>query len=100
MLLVGVGLVSYSAYLWHQPLFALMRQRKFDPPNAMFLVFLSLLAMLLAYVTWRYVRLPFETESELVVERSFVLELLASFYLRRSAFSDTPLTDSIVASNY
>ena len=56
---VGVGLVSYSAYLWHQPLFALMRQRKFDPPNAMFLVFLSLLAMLLAYVTWRYVELPF-----------------------------------------
>ena len=57
--LVAVGLVSYSAYLWHQPIFALARHRSFSPPSAEIFVWLTVLVFLLAYFSWRFVEQPF-----------------------------------------
>lgn len=56
---VGVGLVSYSAYLWHQPLFAFARHRNLTEPGAVVLLLLSLAALALAYFSWRFVEQPF-----------------------------------------
>lgn len=56
---VGIGLVSYSAYLWHQPLFAFARVVSLQPPSAVFFVFLSFVSLGLAYVSWRYIEQPF-----------------------------------------
>ncbi|MBK9947776.1 MAG: acyltransferase family protein [Nitrospira sp.] len=57
--LVGVGLVSYSAYLWHQPLLAFARHRSLAEPDEVVVAGLVALAFGLAYVTWRYVETPF-----------------------------------------
>jgi peptidoglycan/LPS O-acetylase OafA/YrhL len=47
--LVGIGLISYSAYLWHQPLFAFARHFYFDEvPRAAFSALLAL-ALTLSY---------------------------------------------------
>ncbi len=54
-LLVGVGLVSYSAYLWHQPLFAFARHISMSEPGGVTLSGLAVLSFLLAYVSWRFV---------------------------------------------
>jgi hypothetical protein len=57
---VFVGLISYSAYLWHQPLFALARYAsltgEIGTPLALAL---SAMTLLLAAGTWRYVETPF-----------------------------------------
>jgi peptidoglycan/LPS O-acetylase OafA/YrhL len=58
-LFVGVGLVSYSAYLWHQPLFAFARHRSIVEPSKLLLSMLAVLALLLAYFSWKYVETPF-----------------------------------------
>jgi peptidoglycan/LPS O-acetylase OafA/YrhL len=58
-LLVGIGLVSYSAYLWHQPLYAFARIRSESYPTTELLVGLTVAALALAWLTWRFVELPF-----------------------------------------
>ncbi|MDO8795914.1 MAG: acyltransferase, partial [Vicinamibacterales bacterium] len=57
--LVGMGLISYSAYLWHQPLFAFARHATIDEPAASLLLWLTLLTVVLAYISWRWVEQPF-----------------------------------------
>lgn len=57
--LVGIGLVSYSAYLWHQPLFAIARLRFVAEPPLPVMVALVGLTFALAVATWAYVEQPF-----------------------------------------
>ncbi len=58
-IMVGIGLISYSAYLWHQPLMALARIRSEAYPSSGMMLALALVSLGLAYLTWRYVELPF-----------------------------------------
>ncbi len=58
-LLVGIGLISYSAYLWHQPLFAFARIHIPTTPPPLLMLFLSCVALLLGATTWRLIEHPF-----------------------------------------
>lgn len=62
-LLVGIGLISYSAYLWHQPLFAFARHESIDEPSKMLLTALAIVALLLAYLSWRFIETPFRKKN-------------------------------------
>jgi hypothetical protein len=61
-IMVGIGLISYSAYLWHQPLFVLTRLNMFEPPSQWVMSCMSLLSLILAWLTWRYVEIPFRSK--------------------------------------
>ena len=56
--MVGIGLISYSSYLWHQPLFALARVYSKEPPGVATYAILLALSFLLAYLTWRFIETP------------------------------------------
>lgn len=56
---VGLGLMSYSTYLWHQPLLAFARHRSLEEPSTVLLCALILAAFILAYLSWRFVEMPF-----------------------------------------
>ncbi len=47
---VGIGLISYSAYLWHQPLFAFARIRSPQEPAMAWMMVLSVVTLGLAYL--------------------------------------------------
>lgn len=50
-----IGLISYSTYLWHQPIFALSRQIDGFQPEWLAMLGLSLLSLLAGWASWRYV---------------------------------------------
>jgi len=55
---VFVGLISYSLYLWHWPLFAATNYLVFGPQPLVLRVSLAALAVLLAVISWRIVETP------------------------------------------
>jgi len=61
---VGIGLISYSAYLWHQPLFAFARIVSRAHPSELVFAVLSLASLGLAYLSWRYVEQPFRNKQK------------------------------------
>ena len=56
---VAIGLISYSAYLWHQPLIAIARVALAAEPPPGLMVALVLATFALAALSWRYVEMPF-----------------------------------------
>src|SRR5690554_2789601 len=61
-ILVGIGLISFSAYLWHQPLLAFARIRSASEPGWALMLGLSIASLALAFITWKYIEQPFRTK--------------------------------------
>jgi peptidoglycan/LPS O-acetylase OafA/YrhL len=59
--LVGVGLISYSVYLWHQPLLVFARIRSLDDLSSNFKIAICLLSFVIASASWRFVELPWRS---------------------------------------
>ncbi len=74
---VGLGLISYSLYLWHQPAFAFARSYMVNTPTDSTFLFLVLICVSLAYLTWRFVELPFRRRNT-VTRQNLALTLTGS----------------------
>lgn len=75
---VGVGLVSYSAYLWHYPLFAFARHRSIHTPDVNIFAILSILALVLAYLTWRFIERPFRNPGFITRNNLFIVYIIGT----------------------
>jgi peptidoglycan/LPS O-acetylase OafA/YrhL len=60
--IVLIGLISYSTYLWHQPLLAFARIRSIPSSSDGLLLSLGALSFVLGYLSWRYVERPFRKD--------------------------------------
>jgi len=56
--MIFIGLISYPLYLWHWPLLSLARIHADKPLSAPVAGGLALLAVLLAWLTWRFIEPP------------------------------------------
>jgi peptidoglycan/LPS O-acetylase OafA/YrhL len=78
-LMVQIGLISYSAYLWHNPLFAFARVRaEFHLESPLLMLALAFLSLVLAYFTWKYVEAPFRSKERFNRRQIFSMSLLGS----------------------
>ena len=81
-ILMRIGLISYSAYLWHQPLFAFARLKTIDNNlSQIFLFILCIISFLIAFFSWKYIENPFRNKSKITRKTIFILSLLFSFIL-------------------
>ncbi|MEX1670448.1 acyltransferase family protein [Zhongshania guokunii] len=71
-LLVGIGLISYSLYLWHQPVFAFYRHAT-TVQHATGYVALIGVTLALAYLSWRYIEQPFRLKT--IIRRATIFSL-------------------------
>ncbi len=76
--LVAVGLISYSAYLWHQPLLAFARHRAIADPSELTYAIIAFLSFPLAYLSWKYVEKPFRNRNRLSRKFIFSFSIIGS----------------------
>jgi hypothetical protein len=98
---VTVGLISYSAYLIHQPLFAFYRIQSMRLLNTNDFIVLIMVTLLLSYLTWRFVENPFRDKNKVSLNIlicvfascAFFLFLLSITVNSRSSSSKYSFTD-------
>lgn len=74
----GIGLISYSAYLWHQPMLAFARNESLTTPGHFTLIIIALLSLPIAYLSWRYVEKPFRDKNRVGRKTIFVFSAVGS----------------------
>jgi peptidoglycan/LPS O-acetylase OafA/YrhL len=71
--MVGLGLISYSWYLWHWPVFVFSSYASVDEPGALDTAGLILLTLVLGYLSWKFVETPFRERRLLAGRRQILL---------------------------
>jgi peptidoglycan/LPS O-acetylase OafA/YrhL len=69
-LMVGVGLISYSLYLWHWPIFSFLRYRKIEMTLGVGLAAVAL-AFVLAILSWKYIESPIRKNRKMHFKQAF-----------------------------
>lgn len=77
---VGVGLISYSAYLWHQPIFAFARTYTFGQLSMEITSSLIFFSFFLAFLSFRYVETPFRSKGKVGRHSVFLLSTLGAVF--------------------
>ena len=74
-IMVFIGLISYSLYLWHMPVYAFIRIWQPEPPTPSMLLASVPVALMGAVLSWRYVERPFRDRKRF--SRRTIFELAA-----------------------
>jgi peptidoglycan/LPS O-acetylase OafA/YrhL len=75
---VGIGLISYSIYLWHQPIFAFARLYATATPSAWVFAALALSTVPIGYLSWRYIERPFRDRKKFTRAQIFGMAAVMS----------------------
>lgn len=85
--IVGIGLISYSTYLWHLPIFVFARHRSLSELSTAMLLVLSVLSIVLAYFSWRYVEKPFRDKKTINRKKLFSFAIIGSVFFALTGFA-------------
>jgi len=86
-LLVAVGLISYSLYLWHQPIFSFARHRFYGEVSDLILLALCVLSIAISYLSWKYVEIPFRLKNTITRKTILSLSITGFFVFTVIGFS-------------
>ena len=64
-MLVGVGLISYSLYLWHQPIFAFAKHINLYELNDTTFILLIFLSIFMAFISWKFIEKPYRVKNRI-----------------------------------
>ena len=79
--LVGLGLISYSMYLWHQPILAFSKYVYVESLPQSFLLLLCSSIIPIGYLSWRYIEQPARDNKNISLSKYFVSLSIVAFSL-------------------
>ena len=77
---VAIGLISYSTYLWHQPILAFERLYSGETPSQIRMLFLVALCLCAGFMSWFFIEKPFRDRNK-VASRTLLKVLFAGMLL-------------------
>ncbi|MEL0237926.1 MAG: acyltransferase, partial [Gammaproteobacteria bacterium] len=85
--MIFIGLISYSAYLWHQPILSLSRYY-FVGELGVGYIFMSItFIFLFAYLSWRYIEKPFRDKSKVSRKSILTFSIIGLLFFSIIGFS-------------
>ena len=64
--LIFIGLISYSFYLWHHPIFSFAKILDIGQESILIKTLIIFISMLLGFITYKFIEKPFRNEGEKV----------------------------------
>ena len=80
-LFVGIGLISYSLYLWHYPIFAFARITEFFGNNLIKELLSGLVILFLSIISFYIIEKPFRNKNNSFKKLSFLIVGFATFLI-------------------
>tara|TARA_B100000902_G_scaffold391866_1_gene443232 strand:- start:52 stop:1950 length:1899 start_codon:yes stop_codon:yes gene_type:complete len=78
--IVGIGLISYSAYLWHQPLLAFTRHRLLGEIPEILILFICFSSLIFAWISWRFIEKPFRDRNYFQRKHIFIFSSIGIIF--------------------
>ena len=85
-LVVGLGLISYSTYLWHQPLLAFGRHRVLVELSDLTLIILCVASLVMAWFSWKFVEMPFRSKTKVSRRSIFKFTIIFTLFFSATGF--------------
>lgn len=85
--IVAIGLISYSTYLWHQPLLAFARHRLAGEVSDISLIMLCVSSLVMGYISWRWIEKPFRDKRKATRKFIFRFSSIGIFLFGLVGFS-------------
>tara|TARA_B100000795_G_scaffold10935_1_gene7655 strand:- start:49 stop:2088 length:2040 start_codon:yes stop_codon:yes gene_type:complete len=63
--LINLGLISYSLYLWHQPILAFVKFYLLNEFSLYHKLFIILISIIISYLSWKYFESPFRNKQKI-----------------------------------
>ncbi|EZQ12067.1 acyltransferase family protein [Acinetobacter sp. Ver3] len=79
--IVLMGLISYSLYLWHQPVFAGIRLLSQEQPQTLYFLMAILPIILISYFSWKFIEKPFRNTAVIAEKKSITILTIWSIVL-------------------
>ena len=74
--IVGIGLISYSAYLWHHPLLVFARYLNKEEIGTNLLISICVFSFVLAWMSWRVIEKPYRDRAQITRKKLFTHSIL------------------------
>lgn len=105
---VFIGLISYSAYLWHHPIIAFSKHLSLSEDSLSQKIFLIGLIIPLSYLSWKYIENPFRNKKKFSRKFIFTFSIIGSLFfisigfigLKNNGFPNRAINQKLEYLNY